>query len=232
MRHHNGFRADPGNEQGIALLAGLCLLAAISLLALVATNSMMLQRHMAGNFNEGQQARQKSGFAVLQARNLVFGIAHGTRFTACLQDCFPPPWDSLIRQPTGLPAQPEYEDASWWQSHALEAGAGPGIPGSNEPAWHLGGEAPRFLIEEVFFDDRANAPSTAPAPRLDGIGYYRILARGVGGATTPAAVSEAIVARPWASGNPGDMEIPADAEFCAIFSPWYDCGVLAWRQRR
>ena len=230
MRHCNGHRPAPNDQQGIALLAGVILLTAISLLALVATNSMILQRHMAGNFSEGQRARQAAAFATLHAKRLVFGIAHGTRFTACLQDCFPDPWAHIIRQPSYFPIFPEYETTSWWQSEALEAG--PDTAGADEYSWDFAGETPRFLIEEVFFDDQASALSQANAPTLDGIGYYRILGRAVGRGTAQVAVSEAIVARPWLSSNASVTADPNGTDYCALFSPWYDCGLLAWRQRR
>jgi hypothetical protein len=70
------------------------------------------------------------------------------------------------------------------------------------------------------------------APPLDGIGYYRVLGRGSGKGPGAIVVSEAIVARPWSLETRADQEVSRDTSFCAPFSSWYDCGRMAWRQRR
>jgi Tfp pilus assembly protein PilX len=50
-------------EKGVALIAGLVLLAAISLLALMAASGMVLQKHMATNFQQDAQALENAGIA-------------------------------------------------------------------------------------------------------------------------------------------------------------------------
>ncbi len=223
--------SEHNRQRGIALLAGLVLLAAISLLALVASGSMLLQQRMAGNYCDGQQARRAAAVAVTQGEAILFGIAHDERIPGCLQDCFSPPLNRVIRPQSEVPPQPELEDASWWRNQALESGVDPvsGIP-TGEP-WSFSSEPPRFLIEELHFEDLASAPAAADAPLLQGIGYYRILGRGVGRGPAAVAVSEAIIARPWLSGAPPGPATGSSG-FCTPFKPWYDCGLMAWRQRR
>lgn len=219
-------------EAGVALLAGLVMLMAISLLALAASKSMILQQHMAGNFSDSQQARQAATFSILQGESLIFSIGHNARFPACKQDCFAPPLDRIIRQTSELPVSPEFENAPWWQSWAFEAGADP-VNGSDPvQVWTYGTEPPRFLIEELHFDDLGSATRAADAPALDGIGYYRVLARGTGRGPAAVAVDEAIIARPWLSDATPDSGTPDEKAFCEAFQPWYDCGVMVWRQRR
>lgn len=220
------------DQQGVALLAGLVMLAAISLLALVATASMILQLRMAGNFNDAQQANQAAAIAVLLGEAFVLGLEHDSRTPDCNTGCFIDPLNTVIRQPGDLPAFPEYEDSSWWRAWAAEAGIDPitGIPGGD--TWGLASEPPRFLIEEIHFDSATGALPGPDQPPLAGVGYYRILGRGTGQGPAAIAVSEAIVARPWLSDlsvEPGDRE---DNGFCEPFEPWYDCGRVAWRQRR
>jgi Tfp pilus assembly protein PilX len=208
------------------------MLAAISLLALAASKSMILQQHMAANFSDGQQARQAAAIGIQQGEALLFSIGHDARFPACHQDCFASPLDKIIRQTSELPLSPEFENASWWQSQAFEAGADPvNGPGRGE-AWSYGPKPPRFLIEELYFDDLASASSFADAPVLGGIGYYRVLARGTGRGPAAVTVDEAIIARPWLSAATPDSGTPDEKDSCSAFGSWYDCGLMAWRQRR
>jgi len=217
---------------GIALLAGLVILAAISLLALVASNSMILQQRMAGNFGDGQLARESAAVAVSAGEALLFGIENEARIPACRQDCFVPPFDAVVHQSSELPPGPEYENAAWWRSRALTIGSDPVSGTAAGGLWELGTEAPRFLIEEVFFENSATAPVRADIPALEGVGYYRILARGAGRGPAAVAVYEAIIARPWRSASAPGAD-PVDKEnFCAAFDPVVDCGLMSWRQRR
>lgn len=214
------------------MLAGLVLLVAISLLALVATSSMILQHRMAGNFADGQQARQAVAEALVQGEAFVFELGNIDRISDCVSDCFLPPLASIIRQTTELPTNPEYKDASWWGSWANEAGVDPITGDRIGEVWGFGSEPPRFLIEEVYFDDTADPEAGSEAPPLDGIGYYRVLGRGVGNGPAAIVVSETIVARPWLSDAEFDLGGNSESGFCAPFESWYDCGRVAWRQRR
>lgn len=220
------------NQAGVALLAGLVMLAAISLLALVATASMILQQNMAGNFSDAQQARQAAAAAVSQGQAVLFGIGPDGRTPDCTEHCFLSPLDTVIRQASDMPVSPEYEDAAWWNAWAMEAGINPVTGNRLDGMWNFASEPPRFLIEEVRFDDMVTAPAAVEAPAIDGIGYYRVLGRAVGRGPAAVAVSEAIIARPWLSDTtpaPGPMD---DSSFCTPFKPWYDCGLMAWRQRQ
>jgi Tfp pilus assembly protein PilX len=221
-----------GHQPGIALLAGLVLLAAISLLALVATASMILQQNMSGNFTDSQHARQGAAVAVSQGHAVLFGIGPDGRAPDCIEHCFLSPLDTVIRQASEMPVSPEYEDATWWDSWATEAGVDPVTGGRVDGVWNFAAEPPRFLIEEVRFDAMVAAPAAAEAPAIDGIGYYRVLGRAVGRGPAAVAVSEAIIARPWLSDTTPDPGTMADSSFCTPFEPWYDCGLMAWRQRR
>lgn len=222
-------RAD---QPGIALLAGLVLLAAISLLALVATTSMLLQQNMAGNFSDAQQARQGAAAAVARGQAVLFGIGPDGRLPDCTENCFPSPLDTVIRPASDLPVSPEYENDAWWDSWATEAGIDPVTGSGVDGVWNFSPEPPRFLIEEIRFDAMVAAPVAAEAPDIDGIGYYRVLGRAVGRGPAAVAVSEAIIARPWLSATPAGPGTMDDSSFCTPFEPWYDCGLMAWRQRR
>ena len=71
-----------------------------------------------------------------------------------------------------------------------------------------------------------------------GVGYYRILARGTGMHPTSISVTESIVARPWGGDYLLSQYPPVSGPdtFCVQFEPdleaQLDCGQLAWRQRR
>jgi hypothetical protein len=219
-------------QQGVTLLIGLVLMAAISLLALVATASMVLQLRMAGNFEDSQVARQRSTIAVTQGENFLYSIGHDGRLPGCQSQCFNSPLSTIIHQALDVPAFPEYEDASWWRSWAADAGFDPLSGAPIENTGGLGADPPLFLIEELYFDPLAGVPIAADAPLLNGIGYYRVLGRGSGQGAAAVAVSESIIARPWEAGAlPGSGSRDA-SEFCAGFKAWYDCGRMAWRQRR
>ncbi|HLF31511.1 MAG TPA: hypothetical protein VI566_10860 [Xanthomonadales bacterium] len=217
---------------GIALLAGLVLLAAVSLLALVATASMVLQIRMAANFSDGQQARLAAAAAVLQGESFIFGLDHDQRLPGCADECFLPPLNHLIHYPAEVAAFPEYQDSGWWSSWSTEVGTDPLSGNSNTTGWNLGSQAPRYLIEEIHFEDAVNLPELPGAKPVNGVAYYRVLGRGQGQGPAAVAVSESIIARPWSNESPADSGTPQQQEFCAAFSPWYDCGRMAWRQRR
>ncbi len=232
MKSFGPCHPKPEHQLGIALLAGLMMLVAISLLALVATASMILQQHMAGNFSDSLQARQSAAFAVSQGKALLLQIGHQERVSDCVQNCFTSPLSRVIQQTADIPANPELEDSSWWRSRAIAAGIDP--MDGNQTASDLIPtlEPPRFLIEEIHFVDMAAVSTAEGAPPLAGVGYYRILGRGVGQGPAAVAVDEAIIARPWSSEPPSGSDTVNPDGFCDPFRPWYDCGLMAWRQRR
>jgi Tfp pilus assembly protein PilX len=232
MTHTANYCPALSGQHGVTLLTGLVLLAAISLLALVATSSMVLQLRMADNFEDSRLALQNSAMAVTLGEDFLYSLGQDGRIPDCQARCFNSPLSTIIHEPTDLPAFPENEAESWWRSVGAIAGV---APLSDVPIGSSGvpdAEPPRFLIEEVHFDPTTGAPVNADAPLLDGIGYYRILGRGSGRDATTIAVSESIIARPWKADSlpgPGNGDVTA---FCADYRPWYDCGRMAWRQRR
>jgi hypothetical protein len=140
--------------------------------------------------------------------------------------------DAVIRQPTELPPFPEAEGEAWWSSWGTEVGFDPVSGNPIDAPWDYGSEPPRFLIEEIYFESTAAVVTEPAQPVLDGVGYYRVLGRGAGESPSAIAISEAIVARPWldkTSSGPGTLP---GGSFCDPFEPWYDCGRVAWRQRR
>lgn len=218
--------------QGMALLAGLVIMAAISLLALVATASMIQQIRMAANFSDRQQARLSATAAVLQGESFIFGLDHDQRLPGCTDQCFQAPLNHVIHYPAELTAFPEYQDSSWWSMWSTEIGTDPLGGSSTAESWNFGTQAPRYLIEEIHFENASNLPELSGAEPLNGIAYYRVLGRGQGRGPAAVAVSEAIVARPWLDGPTTDSVTPVNAGFCAAFLPLYDCGRMAWRERR
>jgi Tfp pilus assembly protein PilX len=202
-------------QKGVALLAGLVLMTAISLLALVASNSMILQRSMASNFSDTQRAHQAAEAAISRGEALLLAIPHTSRSPRCQSNCYISPQGDVIYEQSELPAYPEHEDSAWWQDHA-----------------QVVDESSRFLIEEIHYDATASEHAAVEAPLLDGIGFYRILGRGVGRGKTTVVVNESILARPWLDGNQSEPGSGEASEFCANFASWFDCGSLSWRQRR
>ena len=88
-------------------------------------------------------------------------------------------------------------------------------------------------MEEIHYEpwlERENAEVVA------GIGYYRIFAWGQGDNRSTVAVTESIVARPWANNdNFAPAPYPPDrqaVDFCRQFDTAVPCGIQAWRQRR
>lgn len=215
------------NNRGIALLAGLILLAAISLLALVVASSTVLQKNMAGNFEDKALALQNAsiatGFAAawLNSRPII------SREPGCMVNCILPVG---IRNPGGLPAQPEFESSAWWETHAFEAGYNP-LTGELISTPDSGIEPARWIIEEIHYEQTGETRGESTA---EGVAYYRILGRGSGRTHRTVAITEAIYARPW-EGDFTAGAYPPDGPphaFCQQFQRRYDCGKLSWRQKR
>jgi len=215
------------NSRGIALFTGLVLLAALSLLALMAASGTVLQRTMAANFQENSMALQNASIAASYARAWLISRQVNERESGCLENCILPVG---IRHSGELPARPEFESAAWWRSNAWAVGYNP------ETAEMMiapdgGAEPARWIIEEIQYQTTGDQRGENLA---EGVAYYRIFGRGTGLNARSVAVIEAIVARPWE----GDFQAgsyPPDGPFGAFFRPFenrYDCGSLAWRQRR
>jgi hypothetical protein len=85
-----------------------------------------------------------------------------------------------------------------------------------------------WLIEELHYE-LIDAPEG-----VDGVAYYRVLARGRGSAAGNTVIDETLVARPWGPGV-APMTFPPDqpsTAFCTAAPRTVDCGILAWRRIR
>jgi len=215
------------NSRGIALFTGLVLLAALSLLALTAASGTVLQRTMAANFQENSLALQNASIAASYARAWLNSRQVVERESGCQDNCILPVG---IRNSGELPFQPEFESAAWWRSNAVAVGYNPETAETTTTP-DGGAEPARWIIEEIQY---AATGDTRGENMAEGVGYYRIFGRGTGLNTRSVAVIETIVARPWE----GDFQAgsyPPDGPFgvfCRPFENRYDCGSLAWRQRR
>jgi Tfp pilus assembly protein PilX len=214
-------------NRGIALLAGLVLLAAVSLLALSAASGAVLQRNMAINFEENAAALQNASIAESYAVAWLNSRTVSERQGGCQANCLLP---IGIHGPGELPAHPEFESVEWWRSNAFVSGYNvQSAETLNTP--DQGAEPARWIIEEIQY---VYTGDPRDANRAEGLGYYRVLSRGTGRNARSVAVTELIAARPWE----GDFQagpFPPDGSpqaFCRQFEFRYDCGRLAWRQRR
>jgi hypothetical protein len=193
---------------------------------------MILQRHMAANYHENKLALENSAIASSFAIAWLYSRAKHEREEACVSDCLLP---VAIHNVGEIPAQAEYQDSGWWQSNGIEVGVDPesGEPMGDNPG--NGAVPPLWIMEELHFEAAEFADEGDP---FEGVGYYRILSRGTGTQARKIAVSETIVARPWGGDYELDVFPPAPdvSNFCFQFTGEaeedYDCGRLAWRQRR
>ncbi len=215
------------NNRGIALLAGLILLASISLLALVTASGTVLQRNMAGNFEDKALALQNASIATGFAAAWLISRPIISREAGCQTNCVLP---AGIHNLGSLTARPEFESSAWWEANAIKAGVNP-LTSEVIATSDSGFEPARWVIEEIHYQPTGETRGENAA---EGVAYYRILTRGSGRTHRTVAVTEAIYARPWE----GDFEAgtyPPDGpphDFCLQFARKYDCGKLSWRQRR
>ena len=222
--------ANLTHSRGIALIAGLMLMASMVLLALAVATGMLLERRMAGNFGDSQLGLQRAQLAGRWADYWLQSRPHNPLDPGCSADCGPSPPIFESRQ---LPHAPEFEDSAWWQLHGESAGVDPGSGEVRMDYTLAGTEAPRWVIEELRLEPLQGivAEPGEPEPTL---GYYRILARGSGRYPGSVAVTETIIARPWAAEfmsapYPPD---PAGPWFCEQVPQDIPCGRQAWRRRR
>jgi len=206
---------------------GLVLLAAVSLLALMATNGMVLQRHMSANYAERSRALANATRAAAAAASWLYSRPDFERESGCSTDCQLP---TAVHAAGQLPRNPEFESTAWWASNANAAGSHPETgealyPQAPEPS------SPRWLIEELAYQPLSESGNEQ---EVAGIGYYRVLARGQGRSPGSVVVTESILARPW-DGEFTVLPYPPGPEresFCRQFPPSLACGTQGWRQRR
>ena len=213
--------------RGMALLTGLLLMAAVSLLAVTAAGGMTLQRQQAANHEDKVRAANRAALAESHAMAWLASRADVERESGCSTNCLLP---AGIHRDDEVPDRVAFEPEPWWRARATAAGA---VPVTGEPggfAVEVDSQA-LWLIEEIHFEAQGE---TEAAMAFEGVGYYRVLARGRGLHPRSVAVSESIVARPWG----GDFEpaaYPPEAprdSFCGQFDAALPCGRLAWRERR
>jgi Tfp pilus assembly protein PilX len=222
--------ANLTQSRGIALIAGLLLMASMVVLALAVATGMLLERRMAANFSDAQLALQRAQLADKWAGYWLLSRPNNPLDPACNDSCGPSP---PLFGSGQLPDPPELEDTGWWQLHAQIAGIEP-VTGQVQMDYSLPGtEDARWLIQEMHSQPLEGymALPGAPHPTLS---YYRVLGRGSGRFPGSIAVTETIVARPWAAEFLPALHPPApDAEwFCEQVPIEVPCGRLGWRRRR
>lgn len=232
-------------QAGMILLLSLALLAGLSLLAILAASSMLQQQQMAANHADSELARLSAITAVGLGERFVLELPESIRTSNCKSDCYAEPVNSAIFEADSLPQKPESLHDDWW----INWGHTPDSPirktssfGETEQLWALPGrQAPMFIIEELEFkaaEENTNEASDGlmsyeekaeEPPDIQGVAYYRVLGRGTGIAASSTHVVESILARPW---RPNTTESENVALDCSTFRPWFDCGRMAYRERR
>lgn len=231
-------------QAGMILLLSLALLAGLSLLAILAASSMLQQQQMAANHADGELARMSAITAVGLGERFVLELPDSIRTSNCQSDCYAEPVNSAIFKAGSLPQSPESLNDDWWTSwgHAPDSSISTASSfGETGRLWTLPGrQAPMFIIEELEYvaSDMAlnraaagaiNQQDAKEAPAINGVAYYRILGRGTGIAASSTHVVESILARPW---RPNTTASESFALGCSALRPWYDCGRMAYRERR
>jgi Tfp pilus assembly protein PilX len=218
------------HSHGFALIAGLLLLASMMILGLAVATGVLLERRMAGNFADQRLALDRARLAGQWARYWLQSRTEDPLASDCSEACGPSPPMFSAGQ---LPPSPELEAGAWWRLNGVEAGLDP-VSGDLRMDYSLNGtEAPLWLIEELHMEplEGIAVEPGDPEPKL---GYYRVLARGSGRFPGSIAVTESVVAMPWAA--PFDVaSYPPTAEamhFCDQVPPEISCGRIAWQRRR
>jgi Tfp pilus assembly protein PilX len=226
----NVYTADLTHSRGIALIVGLLLMASMVLLALAVATGMLLEKRMAGNFADGQLALQRAELAGQWADYWLESRASNPLDPDCTENCGPTPPFYAVGQ---LPAFPEHEDLTWWRAQGAVAGVDP-LSGEQRMDYTLTGtEQPLWLIEELHLAP-IEGLSTEPEEAEPQLGYYRVLARGSGRFPGSIAVTETILARPWAEEFLPALYPPPPGGpwFCDQVPETVPCGRVGSRRRR
>lgn len=220
-------------SQGMILLLSLAMLAGLSLLAVLSASSMLQQRMMAANHSDGELARLAAVTAVAAGEEFLFGLPKESRAENCWSDCYTASLPGIIHNFGTLPEYPEFLPDDWWLQWGLDSASV--VSSKNNmnlsvPVWPIPGrQPPQFVIEEVEYQIAGSSSSPLEAPLISGVAYYRILGRGTGLADHSTHVMESIMARPWQGHS---TESDTTGISCSTFRPWYDCGRMAFRERR
>jgi Tfp pilus assembly protein PilX len=206
---HDQFKA----QAGMVLLLCLIFLTALTLLGLSAAAEAVLQNQLAANLKESERAKQSALTALSWAEDWLLEL-DGSAPEICKTPC-----DGLKLHAQGsLPANPEFEDLSWWMDQGYEAGIDPltgdrisRIAGSsiNPPIW---------MIEVV----HETPPTVSGSTDLQV--WYRILARGSGYTDSGISVIESIVVRSWVPVDRTDQAGTGTPGACSDFVPSEKCG--------
>jgi len=196
----------------VVLLLCLIFLTALTLLGLSASAEAILQNQLTANLRESGRAKQ-SALRLYQA---------GTAPESCSSACA----GLKLHAEGNLPANPEFMDLSWWESHGHEAGIDPqsGVRTSSLSGSNI--NAPYWIIEAVHESPPAENGSTELQV------WYRILARGSGRTAAGVSVAESIVVRSWSTIESTETTEPGITTRCPGAEPTADCGRVAWRELR
>lgn len=221
------------SQGGLVLLLSLALLAGLSLLALLAASSMLQQQRMAANHSDGELARLAAMTAVQAGEKFLFSLPNEARIEGCQTDCFVEPARSMIMRTGIAPDQAEFLPDEWWLQWGqpmASAFDGDSLSANPRPAWTLPGrQPPLFIIQELEFLVAPGPQLASGSPVVSGIAYYQVLGRGTGLSGSNTHVAESILARPWLASSPENSSPLSD---CSMFRPAYDCGRMAYRERR
>lgn len=177
-------RFSTGSQSGMVLLFCLMFLTALTLLGLSASTDTIMQRQLATNLQQTEQAKQTARATLSWAEEWLLET-QGTAPQACVPTC-----EGFTLHPAGkLTAHPEFESLDWWQTHGNEAGID---PVTAERLTSIGNSAaePALWIIELIHDLPATGENTNPE-----LVWYRLLARGSGQTDSAISVVESIVAK-------------------------------------
>ena len=206
------------------------LMTSMVILGLAVATGLLLERRMAGNSGDSQLALQRSQLAGQWASYWLLSRTENPLNASCSADCGPTP---PIFETGHLPQAPEYEDAAWWQLNGAVPGVDP-LTGDVRISYSLPGtEDARWIIEELHMQPLEGLVQKPGEPEPS-LGYYRILARGSGRYPGSVAVTETVLARPWAANYlPAPYPPGTDAPwFCEQVPAEISCGRVGFRRRR
>ena len=205
-----------GPQDGMVLLVCLIFLTALTLLGLSSVSDTVLQKKLAANNHESEQARQSALAALVWAESWLLG-QHGIAPEICMESC-----QGLRLHPSGdLPSNPEFEDLSWWLEQGHAAGVDP-YSGNRTALVSAGShDTPAWIVESV------HSLPAAQDGSADLQVWYRVLARGSGKTDNSIAVFESILVRSWPT-----VEENEYIAACPASGATAKCGRVAWRELR
>ena len=205
----------------MVLLLCLIFLTALTLLGLSASAEAILQNKLSANLRESEHAKQSALSALSWAENWLL-MLDGEVPESCGTAC-----DGLRLHTQGsLPANPEFEDLSWWAEQGMEAGIDP-LTGERISSPAGSSITPPVWIIEVVHEI---PPTEGNATDLQV--WYRIIARGSGRTLAGVSVVESILVRSWAAVESVESSGTEDSIRCPRTQPAAKCGRVSWRELR